>query len=81
MAQSQQKKDCVHLSGLSFPWLRLPSVIQKVIKTLGLEHGAIHLEEKKFVNSSVIGTLTALEPAVKVAQLLQIILLLFKAYF
>lgn len=81
MAQSQQKKDCINLSGLSFPWLRLPSVIQKLTKTLGLEHGAIHLEAKIFANSSMIDMLTALEPAVKVAQLLQMILFLFRAYF
>lgn len=71
LAHSQQKKECVHLSGLAFSWLRL-SMIQNLNKTWGLEHGATG--SKNFINASVIDTLTAVKHAANPAQVLQIIL-------
>lgn len=42
---------------------------------------SIQLRSKNFMNSSVIDMPTAVKPAAKVAQVLQIILYLFRAYF
>lgn len=64
-------------TGLSLAWT--PSMIQNLTK--GVRTWNNSLGRKNFINSSVIDILTAVKTAAKVAQVLQIIVYLFRAYF
>lgn len=64
-------------TGLSLA--QTPSVLQNLTK--GIRTSSNSLGSKNFTKSSVTDMLTAVKPATKVAQVLQIILCLFRAYF
>lgn len=69
LAHSQQKKGCIHLSGLPFSINDLEPE-----QNLGLRTWSNILGRKNFINASVINTLTAVKHAASVAQALQIFL-------